>query len=985
MPHAIQRLYRAENLVRQRRSDERQRYAASQRRGRIDPNPHQIDAVIFALRRIPEGGCILADEVGLGKTIEAGLVIAQLLAEGARRVLLVLPKPLMGQWQHELYTLFGIETREVVSDPESLEGQGVFVVGREMAGGERGAGLIRSCEPFDLCVIDEAHEIFAGIYRRFGSDGVYKPEVKEASTAHRVRSFLGATPVLLLTATPIQNSLAELWGLVQYVEPTGTLLGNIATFRDLFCEPGSNDRLLVPAQAGELRRRINVVCQRTLRRQAQEFLEKPFTRRRAQLVEYSMSPEEKTLYDDVTGYLMEPTLCAFSGGSRRLLLISFHRLMASSQAAFAKSLRKVAERLEKRLAGAPLDGSGLAEVTRDFEGELPETADDSLEETTEISPDAIRRELERVRDFIQRAEQLQHDSKAVALLQAIRNVLRRGQTAEGSGKTVIFTESLTTQDYLARLLIDGDLGLSQDDITIFRGTNDSSRAAAALERWREEVEPHIPPDSRPSRDVAVRLALIHEFKTRSKVFIATEAGAKGLNLQFCETLINYDLPWNPQRIEQRIGRCHRYSQTRDVTVINFISRENEAQRLMFNILSEKLELFGQVLDASDVVLHEPAIEVPETLTTALGADFETQLARIYERARSKEELSEEIRELGESMDQRRSDFEDVQRRMQGLIQTRFDESVRTVFRQLADELPQTLQDLDRQIEQVVCGFLDARQVPYDRHVDAQHRVRLDIGASDQLPELLREGARFVVGHSKDLEDYSPLHLGHALVEAAVAEARTSAAGATQAFVQIAAAELSDLRGRRGRLVIAKLMHTGFERFERIVPLVFLDDGSAHLPPHLGELLLQQEFREGDAPPAGKVSDEIVQDALDECVFRTQAEIADQEQRKYEQTMNQLERYVDDQALVTRRELAGTEFRLNEAMAKREGAIGPEARSRFDRQIANLESAAERLQARIDGLESRQDDDYQRWRQRAWERRYAEPAIEKLVDVELLIQ
>src|SRR5271167_4312476 len=135
VPHPIQRRYLAEQLIRLRRADEQQRYAAAQRQGRIDPNPHQIDAVVFALKRIPEGGCILADEVGLGKTIEAGLVMAQLLAEGKRRILLIVPKSLLGQWQTELYSLFGIEAREGRTDPEAFAGDGVFVVHREFAGG----------------------------------------------------------------------------------------------------------------------------------------------------------------------------------------------------------------------------------------------------------------------------------------------------------------------------------------------------------------------------------------------------------------------------------------------------------------------------------------------------------------------------------------------------------------------------------------------------------------------------------------------------------------------------------------------------------------------------------------------------------------------------------------------------------------------------------------------------------------------------------
>ena len=156
--------------------------------------------------------------------------------------------------------------------------------------------------------------------------------------AHRVRGLLRTTPVLLLTATPMQNSLVELWGLVQYVEPTGTLLGDLSTFRKVFCD--EDDRTLVRGQEHELQRRLAIVLQRTLRRQAQEFLDRPFTQRRCRLYEYAMSDAERSLYDDVTEYLLEPSLYAFSGRQRRLLLIQFHRRMASSIAALAASLAK---------------------------------------------------------------------------------------------------------------------------------------------------------------------------------------------------------------------------------------------------------------------------------------------------------------------------------------------------------------------------------------------------------------------------------------------------------------------------------------------------------------------------------------------------------------------------------------------------------------------------------------------------------------------
>src|SRR6201996_5771760 len=390
--HVFNQRILAENLIRIRRPDDRERYAAAQRQARIDPNPHQIDAVIFALRRLREGGCILADEVGLGKTIEAGLVIAQSRAEGAQRILLIVPKSLLGQWQTELLELFGIQCQEAAS---SFAGPGVYLVGREFAGGQRGSDLLNAAPPFDLAVIDEAHEIFAGVYRRYGPDGLYDETSEEAMTGHRVRGLLRTTPVLLLTATPIQNSLAELWGLVQYVEPTGTLLGDLATFRKVFCEEG--DRVLVRGQEHELQRRLAMVLQRTLRRQAQEFLDRPFTQRRCRLYQYGMSAAERSLYEDVTEYLLEPALNAFAGNQRKLMLISFHRRMASSIEALAASLENVAARLRRMQMGRKIDDTAFT-LFHDLEDD-EEVEDTPPEAPEEREPSNLNYELERVESF----------------------------------------------------------------------------------------------------------------------------------------------------------------------------------------------------------------------------------------------------------------------------------------------------------------------------------------------------------------------------------------------------------------------------------------------------------------------------------------------------------------------------------------------------------------------------------------------------------
>jgi superfamily II DNA/RNA helicase len=268
------------------------------------------------------------------------------------------------------------------------------------------------------------------------------------------------------------------------------------------------------------------------------------------------------------------------------------------------------------------------------------------------SPEQIRAELARVEGFSKRAHNLREDSKVRALRQAVDLVLERGKRGEGSGKVIIFTESIVTQDYLRDLLVESGL-VAPDKVTRVRGKNDSSEALAALARWRNEVERDMPLHSRPSADIAVRLALVHEFKTRSTVFVSTDAGAKGLNLQFCDTLVNFDLPWNPQRIEQRIGRCHRYGQKHAVTVVNFLARDNEAQRLTFEILSQKLELFGTVLDASDQVLHKASGAPPETLSGVVGSGIEAELRRIYDRARTAAEVEAELRALRERVGEER--------------------------------------------------------------------------------------------------------------------------------------------------------------------------------------------------------------------------------------------------------------------------------------------------------------------------------------------
>jgi hypothetical protein len=978
-PHPIQRRYLAEQLVRLRRADEQQRYAAAQRQGRIDPNPHQIDAVIFALKRIPEGGCILADEVGLGKTIEAGLVVAQLRSEGAvSRVLLVVPKPLLGQWQDELYRLFGIQAVEGRFEPGGFSGSGVFLVGREVAGSDRGAAALRECEPFDLCIIDEAHEVFANIYRRFDKHGDYRPDSEEARIADRVRSFLRSSPVLLLTATPIQNSLTELWGLIQYVEPTGTLLGNLRTFRDVFCD--GDDRTLVQGQDDELRRRIETVVQRTLRRQAQDFLERPFVARRAQIFEYSMTPKEKLLYDQVTAYLLEPQLFAFRGNQRRLLLIGFHRLMGSSVAALTASLRKVAARLDQMIKGLSTEPPTL--LLDDLDDDELRT-ESGIDDIPVVDPRLVEKELGRVRSFISLAESLHRDSKAEKLLDVIRVI---GERPTGRQRAVIFTESLVTQAYLEELLILKG-GFRPEEITLFRGTNESPRAVEALKCWEDEVGEFLQPLQRPSRSVALRLALVHEFKTRSRIFISTEAGAKGLNLQFCDTIINYDLPWNPQRIEQRIGRCHRYGQQHDVTVINFLAADNEAQRLTFEILSRKLDLFGQVLDASDVVLHEPTTDTPETIAGAVGSDFEGRLRRIYERARTVGEIEAELRRLREEMEEERKRFEETWARTAGLIETRFDQRVRQVFHRLQAELPASLARLDAEIDRLITGFLLALGVQY-RRFSIDGTIRFEISPSERLPDDWRAGGNAVIGEARNLEDAEPLHLGHALVVAAVAEAREATPPGLRvgwALDTSAPAELNDHKGKQGRLILVRIRYDGFERVDRLIPIAVAEGNDSPMAVDSARWLLDHPPYDRPGLPTLPFEGGVVDDFLEELVFTDQIEVARDEQRPFERKLEQVERYVEDQLMVLRRRLSTAREALRTAEDRRDAALGADLRSQAESRVRAIQEEIDDIEGEVARLETRDDAEYQRWRQHVQERRDKPPEVTRILDVEFVLE
>ena len=606
----------AHELKRRFPSDSIERFTAALMDSQIDLNPHQVDAALFAFRSPLSKGAILADEVGLGKTIEAGIVLSQKWAERKRRILLIVPSSLRKQWQQELIEKFYLPSTILESQSfnkaikkgttNPFDVNEIVITSFHFA--KNKSEFVTSLR-WDLVIIDEAHRL----------RNVYK---KSNVIANELKTALQHSPKLLLTATPLQNSLLELFGLVSFIDEH--VFGDIKSFRSQFT------RLNSEGIFQELKQRISPVCKRTLRRQVLEYIK--YTERKAYTQEFIPTEEEEVLYDLVSEYLRKPDLQALPASQRTLMTLVMRKLLASSTFAIAGALDSLANKLTKKLKDHDDFYNNDEDIQEDFEAfdeeadeydiELQED-DESPEPLTELEIESINSEIDELRSFYDLAMQITHNAKGESLLQALKIGMEKAQALGGAEKAVIFTESRRTQNYLAQLLTENGY---EGEIVLFNGTNNDDVSKEIYKDWKIENEGSKKVTG--SRAVDIRAAIVDHFRSNAKIMIATEAAAEGINLQFCSMVVNYDLPWNPQRIEQRIGRCHRYGQKHDVVVVNFLNKNNAAEQRVYQLLSEKFQLFNGVFGASDEVLG--AIES--------GVDFEKRIMEIYQTCRSIEDI-----------------------------------------------------------------------------------------------------------------------------------------------------------------------------------------------------------------------------------------------------------------------------------------------------------------------------------------------------------
>lgn len=619
--------YFAFELTKRCSSDSLQKLTASLADAQVDLNPHQVEAALFAFRSPLSKGAILADEVGLGKTIEAGILISQKWAERKRKILIILPANLRKQWNQELLEKFFLSS--VILEAKSFNEEikkgnlnpfkqnEIVICSYHFA---RAKESYIEQTNWDLVVIDEAHRL----------RNVYKPSNKIANS---IKNSVSRFPKVLLTATPLQNSLLELFGLVSIIDDY--TFGDLKSYKSQFARLTNEDNF------DDLKERLKPICIRTLRRQVLEYIK--YTNRIPITQEFIPTESEQKLYDLVSDYLQRPNLYALPPSQRQLMTLILRKLLASSTYAISGTLEALANKLDSIVERHENPVTIEIPIAEDFEAfeEIEEEWDEDESEIKEekiYTPEElqfIKAEITLLREFYSLAKSIRKDSKGDVLLTALKKGFDQTVKLGGNKKAVIFTESRRTQEYLKTVLENTEY---RDKIVLYNGSNNDPKSREIYAGWIEKYKGTERVSGSKSADM--RAALVDYFREEAEILIATEAAAEGINLQFCSLVVNYDLPWNPQRIEQRIGRCHRYGQKFDVVVVNFLNKKNAADQRVYQLLSEKFKLFDGVFGASDEVLG--SIES--------GVDFEKRIAQIYQTCRTVEEIQASFDALQKEME-----------------------------------------------------------------------------------------------------------------------------------------------------------------------------------------------------------------------------------------------------------------------------------------------------------------------------------------------
>ena len=758
--------YFAHDLTRRCASDSVEKLASVLSDAQVDLNPHQIEAALFAFRSPFSRGAILADEVGLGKTIEAGLLLAQKWAERKRRLLVIVPANLRKQWGQELVDKFHLpsvilENRSFndtvrAGNLNPFQQQAIVLCSYQFAC-KKEPYLQQT--PWDLVVIDEAHRL----------RNIYKASSK---IANAIKQAVAPFPKVLLTATPLQNSLLELYGLVSIIDDY--TFGDLKSYRSRFTRLGNT------TDFNELQERLKPLCKRTLRKQVLEYVK--YTNRHALVQEFVPTAEEQRLYDLVSAYLQQPMLYALPASQRQLMTLILRKLLASSTYAISDTLAGLARKLEMAVAQAEAVDTPPEELADNWEA-LEELADE----------------------------------------------------------------------------------------------------------WDEDSD--------------------------------TEAAAEGINLQFCNLVVNYDLPWNPQRIEQRIGRCHRYGQKFDVVVVNFLNKNNAADKRVYELLAEKFRLFSGVFGASDEVLG--AVES--------GVDFEKRIAAIYQKCRTPEQIQFEFDQLQGELE---TEIAEGQRDAREKLLNNFDQEVVERVRIQSHDY------LDRFNERLwlLTRYLLA---PYARFEEQEHRFTLE---RNPFPGEIIHPGPYRMG--RNVEDTNTYRVGHPLAQRILEKGKGLSVPPGEVIFHLSGsgkniAILERLVGKCGWLSCLRVSVSALDTEDHLLLSGVSDEG---------EILDAAQCRRCfDLPGEESRNAELpanIKAILDEVTTRQQQEllgdIAAKNGQWFDTEMDKLDRWAEDRRTALRVELEELDLHIRET--RKAARLAPNLPDKLECQRALRRLEAQRDEA-----------------------------------------
>jgi len=889
----------------------------------VDLNPHQIEAALFALDNPLNQGVVLADEVGLGKTIEAGLVLCQYWAERKRKLLIICPASLRRQWAQELLEKFNLPSQVLDARTyKQLQKEGVYnplnnkqVVIMSYHYAARLEDKLVG-QMWDLVVIDEAHKL-RNAHRESNKMG------------QALKRALFGRKKILLTATPLQNSLIELYGMSTLIDEH--IFGDDKAFRKQFMQGDSDQEAL--------KARLSGFVKRTLRKQVLEYVK--YTQRKAITVPFTPSDQEQALYDAVSAFLEKENSYALPKRQKHLTGLILRKLLASSTYAVLNTLEVMKRRLEelKQERAKPSDDI-LLQIIEDDDIETDyldeEDFDELLDEESAqeaVDHQSLNLEIIELENFINDAKNIQNDEKAKALLKALQ--LGFSQMAEmgAAQKVIIFTESKRTQFYLASFLAQHGF---RDKIVTFSGSNTSPEATQIYQNWKEE---HSGSDRvTGSPQVDRRTALIEHFKDSAQIMIATEAAAEGVNLQFCSLLINYDLPWNPQRVEQRIGRCHRYGQKFDVVVINFMNQRNYADQRVLELLTNKFNLFDGVFGASDSVLG----------TLESGVDFEKRIQQIYQECRSPESIAEAFEALQKELEE---DINSKMKQTQEALLEHFDEDIHDLLKIKLDQAKERLDKVSR-------WFWAVTQYQLKSHAtfeESDYCFTLNKNLADNTQgkyQLIHKGLSSNKEEQKINEHAQKYRISHPLGEYVLESARNNPTPTNlirfdyqNHSTKVSVAE--QLKGQSGWLSLNLLRIEALQVEEHLVFTGITDKG---------------QLIDGEACKklfnVGGNQQGITNDSAPELLATNQsrqleaklAEAMDTNNKYFQEERDKLEKWADDKVLASEQALTDTKNHIKALKRESRHALSVEEQQASQKKIRDLERKQRRQRQEIFDVE-----------------------------------